>query len=406
MNLEEMETQADLLPAADREECGLEDGKDAPSRPGLLARLGDGVRRYLAGSTLTRLATHGAVVLVVGFMLILSRVELPQWELPFPEPTSDSSSEQAIASEFDFPIVSYWPSTGGSLLGPGQALSRAPVPFTMIPDRPRLNIIVHAVEPGETLSGIASDYGLALDTVMWAGGLELCPQLLRVEQQLMILPVDGVHHIIEEGDNLLEIANRYQVEPQAIAAWEPNGLDSAETTLVPGEVLVVPGGTKEQISTTFSVNTAGEYEPSPVGTGRFAWPLNGAITILDWFNTETYGGDPNAARRPWPHKGVDLVAWLGTPILATDSGRAVVVKFGGYNGGYGNYIVLDHGNGFSSLYAHMSSVAVEQGDIVAKGERIGAAGSTGMATGPHLHFEIRYNRVHRNPLCFLSMAGR
>jgi murein DD-endopeptidase MepM/ murein hydrolase activator NlpD len=406
MTSEDMKRQAESLSPTENNENDPGAGADVSSRIGLMARIGDSVRRYWAGSTPTRLATHGVVILVIGFIIVVSRAELPQWELPLPKPTADSSSGQVTNLDLDLPVVSYWPSTGGSQLGSGQALSRSPVPFTVIPDRPRLNIITHTVKSGDTLSGIALDYELALNTVMWASGLELCPQLLRVGQQLMILPVDGVQHTIEEGDNLQDIAGRYRVAPEIIVAWEPNRLESSETTLVPGEVLIVPGGIKEKISTTFAVSTAGEYEPSAVGTGRFAWPLSGRISILDWFGTQTLGGALGAAPRPWPHKGVDLVAWLGTPILATDSGRVTVVRFGGYNGGYGNYMVIDHGNGFSSLYAHLSSVAVEQGDIVAKGERIAAAGSTGMATGPHLHFEIRYNSVHRNPLCFLSMAGQ
>ena len=293
------------------------------ARSGLSGRVGDALRRYLAGSTATRLATHIIVVLVIGFILIFSRVALPAWELPFPEASADTLAEPASEPALDLPVVSYWPSTGGSQLGSGQALSRAPVPFTVIPERPRLSIITHTVEAGDTLSGIALDYGLALDTVMWASGLELCPQLLRVGQQLMILPVDGVQHTIEEGDNLEDIAGRYRVAAQTIVAWEPNGLESTEATLVPGDVLVIPGGIKEQISTTFAVSTAGEYEPSPVGTGRFAWPLNGGISLLDWFGTTSLGGASGAAPRPWPHKGIDLVAWLGTPILATDSGQRV-----------------------------------------------------------------------------------
>jgi murein DD-endopeptidase MepM/ murein hydrolase activator NlpD len=103
---------------------------------------------------------------------------------------------------------------------------------------------------------------------------------------------------------------------------------------------------------------------------------------------------------------VDLQAYLGAPILASDSGTVTVAQFGGYNGGYGNYVVVNHANGFSTLYAHLSNLAVQSGDVVAKGQRLGASGATGMATGAHLHFEIRYNGVQRNPLCFLSMASR
>jgi murein DD-endopeptidase MepM/ murein hydrolase activator NlpD len=288
----------------------------------------------------------------------------------------------------------------------GVALSRAAVPFTTIPDRPRLGIITYTVQPGDTLSGIAESYGLSLDTVMWAGGLELCPQLLRIEQQLMILPVDGVHHTVEEGDTLADIASRYRAQPEAIVGWEPNGLEAIDSPLMPGQVLIIPDGIKETISTGITAYSGEEGEPSRLGSGRFAWPLSGRIHILDWFNTTTMGGRPGGTPRPWPHKGVDISAFLGTPILAADSGSVSVAQFGGYNGGYGNYVVVNHGNGFSTLYAHMSSLSVQAGEVVAKGQRLGAAGATGMATGAHLHFEIRYNSVQRNPLCFLSMASQ
>jgi len=360
-------------------------------------------RRYLRDLTLVRLASHAALVLVVALVLGLSQVDLPQWELSRPDPPQ---TEQVADEEEVLPLITFWPNRGGSPLGSGDSLSRAAVPFTTIPDRPRLGIIMYTVQAGDTLSGIADSYGLALDTVMWATGLELCPQLLRVNQEVLILPTDGVHHTVEEGDTLSDIASLYLVEPGAILDWEPNGLAGEGSALAPGQVLIIPGGVKEDIATKITAFSGEAGEPSRIGSGRFAWPVNGRVQILDWFGTTTLGGRPGASQRAWPHKGIDLAAYLGTPILASDAGTISVAQFGGYNGGYGNYVIINHGNGFSTLYAHMSSVAVQSGTVVAKGQRVGAAGATGMATGAHLHFEIRYNGIQRNPLCFLSAASQ
>ena len=375
---------ADLEAAAgDDEEVGFDQD--------LWTRLVAFARDYFSGFTPMRWASHAAVILVAVLVLILSQVEMPRWELPRAEPP-----QPPAAADESLPLISFWPQRGGSGLESSDSLARAAVPFTIIPDRPRLGIITHTVEAGDTLTGIAGRHKLSLDTVMWAGGLELCPQLLRVGQQLMILPVDGVHHAVEEGDTLVDIARMYRVEPGAIVGWGPNELKDENSPLLPGQVLIIPGGVKETISVSAGGYTGAVSEPSRVGTGRFAWPGRGRI--MDYFGSTTIYGRP----RPWPHKGIDIGIPLGGAVLAADSGVVSVVRTGGYNGGYGNYIVISHGNGLSTLYAHLSVVSVQQGTVVAKGQRIGSAGATGMADGVHLHFEIRYNNVPRNPLCFLS----
>lgn len=378
-----------------------EQGAELPRQSGAYRAL-ESLRAYVSELTPVRLASHLAVILVVALVLILGRITMPRWEMAEEQPPE---APTAVVVEENLPLISYGLNLGGAGLGAGDALPRSAVPFTTIPDRPRLGVISYTVQAGDTLSGIAQNFGLGLNTVMWASGLELCPQLLRVGQQVLILPVDGVHHTVEEGDTLEAIAAKYRVTTDAIVGWEENGLRDGLSPLVTGQVLIIPGGIKEAISTGIAIHGGDSSEPSRRGSGRFAWPVRGSINLLDWFGTTSLGGRAGAAPRPWPHKGIDLTAWTGAPILAADSGTVVVAQVGGYNGGYGNYVVIDHGNGFSSLYAHLSTVAVSGGQVVAKGERVGASGSTGMTTGPHLHFEIRYDGVQRNPLCFLSLAG-
>jgi murein DD-endopeptidase MepM/ murein hydrolase activator NlpD len=137
------------------------------------------------------------------------------------------------------------------------------------------------------------------------------------------------------------------------------------------------------------------------GTGRFAWPERGPITqpfgCTD-FLAEPY--DPNCPTRH-THTGIDIGDSFGTPVGAADTGVVTVVNTDGWGGGYGNYIVITHGNGYSTLYAHLSAVSVSVKQAVQRGQTIGAEGSTGNSTGPHLHFEIRLNGVYQNPLAYL-----
>jgi len=272
-----------------------------------------------------------------------------------------------------------------SLNNGGEVLVRAAVPHTIIPERPRVELTHYVVQSGDTIFGIAAQFGLAPETIMWANGrfVEDNPDLLRVGQELVILPVDGVYHQIGGNDTVEAIAAAYKVDPAAISDYPLNELDPNNSQIVAGQWLVVPGGTKPYVPRTVVAYSGPIPEDASTGTGTFGWPAAGQITQGYWDR----------------HRALDVGAWKGAPVLAADSGY--VVAAGWDDSGYGRMVVIDHSNGFQTLYAHLQVYYVEAGDSVAKGEQIGEVGSTGNSSGPHLHFEMHQNAVQRNPFGFL-----
>ncbi len=250
-------------------------------------------------------------------------------------------------------------------------------------DLPRREIITYVVQTGDTLYGIAEKFGINADTIMWASsGLEFHPDLLRIGQELTILPIDGVHHTVVQGDTLDSISQQYKAEVSAIIGCEYNSLESPYNLSL-GQKLIVPGGKKPYQAHVVHVYSGPIPEGAPRGSGSFGWPASGTIT---------QGFKPM-------HMAIDIGAPTGTPVVAADSGYVVTVAWSEY--GYGKYVVVDHGNGLQTLYSHLHTVLVQIGQSIGKGERIGSIGATGRATGPHLHFEIRYNGVQRNPFGYL-----
>jgi murein DD-endopeptidase MepM/ murein hydrolase activator NlpD len=331
--------------------------------------------------SLNRLASHLALLVAIVLVLTLTQVQWPNWDvswrLPILVPQSTSSHVSVTGA---IPMAARGTVDGN--------LIRATVPVTKIPERPREEIIRYVVMPGDTLIGIAKKFGISPDTVKWANELELNPDLLRVGQELIILPVSGVYHVVAEGDTLTQIARRYKVQPEAIVAYQPNGLKGLNEPLPVGKVLIIPGGEKPWVAPYVSAYSGPVPKTAGRGTGRFVWPATGRITSL-------FGSMRGRSR----HTGLDIAAWTGSPVLASDSGY---VAFAGWDRtGYGNLVVINHGNGYVTYYAHLSKIFVRRGDSVAKGQRIGAVGCTGNCTGPHLHFEVRENNVARNPLGFL-----
>ena len=294
---------------------------------------------------------------------------------------------------------------GGPILVDQASVVPMANPYTTIPNRQRRGILKYTVQAGDTLFGIAALYGLTPETLLWANfdALQDNPHLLKPGMELNIPPVNGIVYTVESGDTVESIAAKYKATTDAIYAdaYEWNQLKPGQQPQV-GAVLIIPGGSREfkswALTAAANDNVATNSDGVPVarnsnagfckdvsvglvGSGSFIWPAP-----QHWVSGNNYA--------PW-HPGIDIAAHMGDPIYAADNGTVV---YAGWNTwGYGNLVVIDHGNGWQTWYAHNSAIYVGCGQNVFQGSTIAAAGSTGRSTGPHLHFETRFNGTLPNP---------
>jgi LysM repeat protein len=243
---------------------------------------------------------------------------------------------------------------------------------------PSDRISIYVVRPGDTLSVIAAMFGVSVNTIIWANNLS-GPTSVRVGDTLIILPISGVKRTITKGDTLASIAKKYGADANEIAQF--NGLDPQESLAI-GSTLIIPGAevAAAPAKTTIKKGATGTIREPYLGGGGSAQP--------GYYGNPIPGALVTQGIHGW--NGIDLGAARGTPIHASAGGSVIVARGGGgWNGGYGNYVVITHNNGTQTLYSHMSSVGVSLGQSVSRGQVIGYVGSTGMSTGAHLHFEVR-----------------
>ena len=278
--------------------------------------------------------------------------------------------------------------SGGSGLILGlSTFSLAETVATQISDKPRAEIIQYEIQSGDTVSTIAKKFDVSDDTIYWENNIT--PKtVLKPGDKLRILPVSGIRHSVTRGETVESIAKKYDVSAQAIVDWPFNTFVNDENfALAVGQSLVVPDGVKPDEVPVAPRQYLARQTPDAgtiVASGQWVWPTVGRIT--QFF--------------VWYHPALDIANKEGPAVVAADSGKVIAVISQRY--GYGNHIIIDHGNGFQTLYAHLSSFGVTEGQSVGKGSTIGVMGSTGRSTGTHLHFEIRKDGAAVNPLNFLK----
>ncbi len=238
-----------------------------------------------------------------------------------------------------------------------------------------LSTTVYTVRQGDSVSGIAQKHGLSIDTVLSWNAIR--DAHLVVPGRVLTLPnADGLRYTVRRGDTLESIAKRSGIPLASILDW--NDLGSSVITV--NQALFLPGARMPAADIARALGTL------------FVWPVKGKLS-------SRYGirvGPVDGIHRM--HWGIDLEASTGTSVLAAAEGTVADV---GYNGTYGKYIILRH-SGFQTLYGHLSRFTVAVGESVAQGRKIGEVGSTGVSTGPHLHFGVFRGGEPVDPLRYLK----
>ncbi len=267
----------------------------------------------------------------------------------------------------------------------------------------RTEPIQHTVVSGDSIWALSETYGVSIPSILYANYdvLQDKADNLLVGQVITIPPVDGIYHTWRSRDTLSSVASRYGASINDILLFIGNNLDLSNPVIEPGTQVMVPGGERELVPISYAAvvrdpegrlvsgwNGPGACLLDSIGlfgSGSFIWP-----SAVHYLTGNDFGPG---------HNGIDIGAGLGSALFAADSGT--VVYAGWMEGGYGNFVVIDHGNGYTTLYEHLDTISVQCGENVFQGSVIGSAGTTGNSTGPHLHFEIRYANGPVNPWQYL-----
>ncbi len=346
------------------------------------------------------------LVVVIVLVAVLAWKKYTEQDVLAAQPPVESIEVAATldtSESVNSPIVELAPLELQSISYDG-GIARKVQMHSIIPPRPNVEVITYTVQSGDSLFSIADEFGIRPETVLWGNHETLVdnPHFLKTNLDLNILPVDGTYYRWNEGDNIGAVAGYFGVEIEEIVEYPGNRFDLTEVesgnlSIEPGTWLIVPGGHREIVdwgppaisrdnpasASFYGPGHCGTISSGAVGTGTFVWP-----TTERFLSGYTYN--------PPLHPAIDIGGAEGNPIYAVDSG--VVVYAGWSNFGYGYLIVIDHGTGWQSAYAHLSGVGVICGQSVFQGATIGALGTTGKSSGPHLHFEMMFYGGKVNPL--------
>lgn len=252
----------------------------------------------------------------------------------------------------------------------------------------------YVVQRGDSPWSIATKFGLRPETILWSNAqLNAAAGSMKVGETLMILPVDGVLHTVQDGDTLKTLEDLHGTPAEEIREYTGNDFDLTRAPqLTKGQQIIIPNGIGPVLWSESRPLGAGQTASADryagkvpaLGTGSFIWPVNS-----NYLTQEFWGG----------HLGIDIKTDFRQPVFSADSGT---VTFSGWDDtGYGNFVVIDHGNGYKTTYGHNEANLVSVGQTVLQGQQIAESGSTGNSTGDHLDFRIIYNGVFLNPMDFL-----
>lgn len=389
----------------DRQDSDSEAGSDSKSR---LGAVWESLSQAGMAEAVLRLGTH---LLLIVLILVIGWIMREFYRSAQVDNPAAIGNEAALAAALPTPApTEVQPELPEfAKIDTYTGIERTVLITTTLPARAREDVIVYTVEQGDTLFGIAEKFGLKPETLLWGNQLVLGdnPHNLRPGQELNILPVNGTYYRWTAGDGLNGVAKFFGVDPEDIITYPGNHLnleqigDFADPSIEPGTWLIIPGGTREFITWSAPViprdnpgvakvlgpGACGSIVDGAVGVGSFIWPANNHF--LSGFD---YSPSTN-------HSGIDIDGNTGDAIYAVDNG--VVVYAGWNNWGYGNVVVVNHGNGWQTLYAHLNTYNVGCGQSVFQGNVIGAMGDTGNSSGSHLHYEMMYNGAKVNPWDYL-----
>jgi len=356
---------------------------------------------------ITTVVVNGLAISLVIVAAVLGWDKL-QTQINGSNQSATATTAAGLTSKVDHPaqVKVDLPPIGADSSPGGSGIVRAALMNTNIPSRPRVDITTYTVEQGDNLFSIAENYNLKPETILWGNFevLEDNPQLLKTGQNLNILPINGTYYKWSEGDTIDQVANFFKVDSKAILEYPGNRFDltlsSEEVAIETGTWLIVPGGQRAikdwgppaitranpASAAYYGAGHCGAVYTGAIGTYTFVWPT------ISHMLTQLYD--------PVVHRAIDIGGTEGAPIFASDHG--VVVYAGWSDWGYGYLVVIDHGTGWQTAYAHLSAVGVTCGQSVYHGTRIGGLGNTGNSSGPHLHFEMVFNGAKLNPLNFVQ----
>lgn len=245
-------------------------------------------------------------------------------------------------------------------------------------------IITYTVREGDSLWLIANAYETDAPTLISLNP-DINPSLIQPGEELQVVPeFRGLRHIVRWGETLGQIASVYGLSVKEIQTY--NGLPSSDLVQV-DQLLLLPGARRQRQERTMVASRGGGRNGGQASPAGWAWPISGGL------HSSEYG-----SRWGGFHSGIDIAVPTGTPAAAAAGGKVV---FAGWDGGYGYSVLLDHGGGVQTRYAHASKVLVAEGQVVGQGENVILVGATGNSTGPHLHFEVLVNGAAQNPRQYL-----